>query len=301
MLKPLSASKWDYNMAAHLLNRAGFGGTPEDVQKLVSLGREQAVSYLLDFEKIPDATTDPDWAHPDPGRAERRRAIRNAPPDQRQQMQKVENQLIQSQMLELRGWWLDRMAKGPRPFQEKMTLFWHGHFATSVEKVRDPYYMWRQNALFRRLAVGNWLELLTETGKDPAMLVWLDQAQSRKAHPNENYAREVMELFTLGEGHYTEKDIAEAARALTGWSLEPDTQRFIERPFIHDYGEKTVLGRTGNLDGDDFLEQIVAQRQAAIFITAKIWNYFAGEMPSPELSAALAGPCSAAARTNSSR
>jgi len=288
MLKPLSTSQWDYNMAAHLLNRAGFGGTPEDVQKLVSLGREQAVSYLVDFEKTPDPTTDPEWAHPDPGRAERRRAARNAEPEQRRQMQKVENQLIQSQMLELRGWWLERMAKGPRPFQEKMTLFWHGHFATSVEKVRDPYYMWRQNSLFRRLAVGNWLELLTEAGKDPAMLVWLDQAQSRKDHPNENYAREVMELFALGEGNYTEKDIGEAARALTGWSLQPDTQRFMERPFIHDNGVKTVLGRTGNLDGDDFLEQIVAQPQAAVFITGKIWNYFAGEMPSPELSAALA-------------
>ena len=96
------------------------------------------------------------------------------------------------------------MASGPRPFQEKMVLFWHGHFATSVEKVRDAYFMWRQNELFRRLATGNWLQLLTSAGKDPAMLIWLDQAQSRKEHPNENFAREVMELFSLGEGHYTE-------------------------------------------------------------------------------------------------
>ena len=123
-------------------------------------------------------------------------------------------------MLELRGWWLQRMARGPRPFQEKMVLFWHGHFATSEEKVRNPYYMWRQNELFRRLATGNWELLLTEAGKDPAMLVWLDQAQSRKEHPNENFAREVMELFALGEGHYTEQDITECARALTGWSLD---------------------------------------------------------------------------------
>jgi uncharacterized protein (DUF1800 family) len=121
-------------------------------------------------------------------------------------------------MMELRGWWLNRMAKGPRPFQEKMTLFWHSHFATSVEKVKSAYYMWRQNELFRRLATGNWQLLLLEAGKDPAMLVWLDQAQSNKQHPNENFAREVMELFALGEGHYTEKDITEGARALTGWS-----------------------------------------------------------------------------------
>jgi uncharacterized protein (DUF1800 family) len=288
MLKPLSASKWDFTTAAHLLNRAGFGGTPGEIQKLVALGHEGAVSYLVDFERIPDHTADPDWAHPDPGKAERRRAARNASPEQRQQLQRQERQLENARILELRGWWLERMARGPRPFQEKMTLFWHGHFATSFEKVRDSYYMWRQNELFRRLATGNWLELLTETGKDPAMLVWLDQAQSRKDHPNENFAREVMELFSLGEGHYTEKDITEAARALTGWSLDPDSQKFIERPFIHDNGDKTILGKTGNMDGDDFIEQIVAQPQSATFITGKIWNYFAGEMPSPELNAELA-------------
>jgi len=216
------------------------------------------------------------------------RAAKNASPEQRQQMQRDERQIENGRILELRGWWLQRMAKGPRAFQEKMTLFWHGHFATSFEKVRDSYYMWRQNELFRRMATGNWLELLTEAGKDPAMLVWLDQAQSRKDHPNENFAREVMELFALGEGHYTEKDITEAARALTGWSLDPEPQKFIYRPFIHDNGEKIVLGKTGNLDGDDFLAQIVAQPQAAIFITAKLWNFFAGEMPSPKLNAGLA-------------
>jgi uncharacterized protein (DUF1800 family) len=288
MLKPLSPSRWDYTTAAHLLNRAGFGGTPSEIEKLVALGHERSVEYLVDFEKIPDPTADPDWAHPDPTRVEKRRAARTAAPEVRQQMQKEERQLENQRILELRGWWLQRMAKGPRPLQEKMTLFWHGHFATSFEKVRDAYYMWRQNELFRRLATGNWLELLTEAGKDPAMLVWLDQAQSRKDHPNENFAREVMELFALGEGHYTEKDITEAARSLTGWSLDPEQQKFVWRPFIHDNGEKTVLGRTGYLDGDDFIAQIVAQPQAAVFITAKLWNFFAGEMPSPELNAALA-------------
>lgn len=275
-------------MAAHLLNRAGFGGSPAEIEKLAAMGHEKAVSSLIDYEKIPDPTTDPDWAHPDPGKAERRRAAKNATPDQRREMQKAERQIENERILELRGWWLKRMAKGPRPFQEKMVLFWHGHFATSFEKVRDAYYMWRQNELFRRLATGNWLELLIEAGKDPAMLVWLDQAQSRKDHPNENFAREVMELFALGEGHYTEKDITEAARALTGWSLDQEGQRFVERPGIHDNGDKTVLGRTGNLDGEDFLKQIVAQPQAAMFITAKLWNFFAGEMPSPELNADLA-------------
>src|SRR5579862_7318248 len=288
MLRPLSASQWDFTTAAHLLNRAGFGGTPAEIEKLVALGPEQAVSSLVDYEKIPDPTTEPSWAHPDPGRAERRRIIRNATADQRKELQKQENMMLREDMLELRGWWLDRMATGPHPFQEKMVLFWHGHFATSFEKVRDPYYMWRQNDLFRRQATGNWLELLTQAGKDPAMLVWLDQAQSRKEHPNENFAREVMELFSLGEGHYTEHDITEAARALTGWSYEPLQQMFVYRPFFHDRGDKTIFGQTGNFDGDDFLTMIVAQPQAAKFITAKLWNFFAGQMPSPQLNDALA-------------
>ena len=148
--------------------------------------------------------------------------------------------------------------------------------------------MWRQNELFRRLATGNWLEMLIEVAKDPAMLLWLDQAQSRKQHPNENFAREVMELFALGEGHYTEKDITEAARALTGWSYDRPSQKFVERPFLHDTGSKTIFGKQGDFDGEDFLEMVVSQPQAGRFITAKLWNFFAGEMPSDDLTTALA-------------
>src|SRR2546430_637233 len=288
MLKPLPSTRWDFTTAAHLLNRAGFGGTPAEIEKLVALGPEQAVSHFVDYEKIQDNTRDPDWAKPDPDRVERFMAARSAPEEERKKMQRQEQQTQRQHMLELKRWWLERMASGPRPLQEKMVLFWHGHFATSMEKVRDAYLMWRQNELFRRLATGNWLELLMEVGKDPAMLVWLDQAQSKKEHPNENFAREVMELFALGEGHYTEKDITEAARALTGWSYDRVKQRFIERSNLHDDGEKTVLGRTGNLDGKIFLEQLVAQPQAARFITAKIWNFFAGQLASDELVTALA-------------
>lgn len=288
MLAQLNAARWNFVTAAHFLNRAGFGGTPGEIERLVSLGQQGAISFLVDYEKIPDPTSDPAWAQPDPERAKRLAALRQAGEEQRRELMKEEQQLQRERIMELRGWWLQRMAKGPRPLQEKMTLFWHGHFATSVEKVRDAYYMWRQNELFRRLASGNWLQLLVETAKDPAMLIWLDQAQSRKEHPNENFAREVMELFTLGEGHYTEKDITEAARAFTGWSLDRETRKFMDRPGMHDQGVKTVLGRTGNLNGEDVLEQIVAQPQAAIFITAKLWNFFAGEMPSVALNAALA-------------
>ena len=287
MLKPLAKDGWNYETAAHLLNRAGFGGPPEEIARLTDLGHDAALSSLLDFEKIPDPTPNPVWAVPDLGRAERLKTIQSMAPEARRQAQQVEQRAQAQRIIELRGWWLDRMARGPRPFQEKMVLFWHGHFATSYEKVRDGYYMWRQNELFRRLAADYWLRLLIEAGRDPAMLIWLDQAQSRKEHPNENYAREVMELFTLGEGHYTEKDVTEGARALTGWSLDRDAQRFIYRPALHDTGEKTFLGLTGNLNGEDVMAQIVAQPQAAVFITGKLWNFFAGQMPSPELNQAL--------------
>jgi uncharacterized protein (DUF1800 family) len=276
-------------MAAHLLNRAGFGGPPAAIQNLADLSQAQAISSLLDYEQIPDSTPAPDWAHPEPDRlAQLRQVNQTGTPDAKRQANQAENKMQYLRMVELRGWWLNRMAKGPRPFQEKMTLFWHGHFATSIEKVHDAYYMWRQNELFRRLATDNWLRLLIEMGKDPAMLVWLDQAESRKEHANENFAREVMELFALGIGHYTEKDVTEGARALTGWSLDRQTQRFVYRPAFHDDGDKTFLGMTGNLTGEDVLAQIVAQPQSAKFITGKIWNFFAGQMPSPDLNEALA-------------
>ncbi len=288
MLKPFAAVHWNFTTAAHLLNRAGFGGTPAEIEKLAAMSPQQAVSTLLDYERISDSTADPVWAKPDPDHAKKLAELRAASGDHKRELQKEERQLQRERLLELRHWWLERMAQGSRPFQEKMTLFWHGHFATSFTKVRDAYYMWRQNELFRRLATGNWLQMLIEVAKDPAMLVWLDQAQSRKQHPNENFAREAMELFTLGEGHYTEKDVTEAARAMTGWSLNREKQSFIHRPGAHDTGVKTVLGKTGNFTGEDVLEIIVAQPQAAVFITGKLWNFFAGEVPSPELNTALA-------------
>jgi uncharacterized protein (DUF1800 family) len=288
MLTPITTQRWDYKAAAHLLNRAGFGGTPAEIEKLVALGPQGAVASLLDFEKIPDATKNPEWAKPDPERVQRVQEFRKLSEEERRKALREEQQLQRQRMLELRGWWLQRMVSGPRPLQEKMTLFWHGHFATSMEKVREAYYMWRQNELFRRLCTGGWQQLLTEVAKDPAMLIWLDQTQSRREKPNENFARELMELFALGEGNYTEKDVTEAARALTGWTLDRANQRFAERERAHDPGSKTILGRTGNFNGDDVIKIVVDQPQAARFITAKLWNYFAGTPGSAELNEALA-------------
>jgi uncharacterized protein (DUF1800 family) len=288
MLKALPGSKWRFTTAAHLLNRAGFGGSPAEIEKLLALGPEAAVAHFVDYEKNSDPTPDPDWAKPDPERTKKFMEARQSGEEERRKRLREIQRADRQHALELRGWWLERMAKGPRPLQEKMVLFWHGHFATSVEKVREAYLMWRQNELFRRLATGNWLDMLIEVAQDPAMLLWLDQAQSRKEHPNENFAREVMELFTLGEGHYTEKDITEGARALTGWSYDRLGQKFINRPFQHDSGEKVIFGKRGNFDGEDFLEMIAAQPQAARFITAKLWSFFTGQMPSEETQTALA-------------
>jgi hypothetical protein len=162
-----------------------------------------------------------------------------------------------------------------------MTLFWHNHFATSQQKVRSLQLMYRQNALLRREALGNFATLLRGIAKDPAMLVYLDNAGNRRQAPNENFAREVMELFTLGEGHYTEHDIKEAARAFTGWSLDRESGDFTYRRMWHDFGEKTVFGRTARMDGDDVIDLLLARAETAQFIVAKVWREFVSPTPQP--------------------
>ncbi len=305
MLKPLPASRWNYASAAHLYNRAAFGGTPAEIHSLLRLGLEGAVSFFVDYERFPESDGRPDWAKPDPERNERlrqlgqteRQAMRSDMTGEQKRKEaekrrKAAQENQREQVLDLqqmRAQWLERMATGARPLQEKLTLFWHGHFATSAVKVRNAYYLWRQIDTFRRLGSGNWLALLQAAATDPAMLVWLDQAQSRREHPNENFARECMELFTLGEGHYTENDVTEAARAMTGWSLDHIREEFQFRPAMHDNGLKTVLGQTGRFNGQDVLQIIVAQPQAARFIAGKLWKFFAGDDCAPALLEALAG------------
>lgn len=288
MLSPISAGRWDFAAAAHLLNRAGFGGTPAEIETLARLRPAEAVARLVEFSATPDTPPAPAWAKPDPGRAEWLRKVRQATADERRELQREFQREQRQRMLELQTGWLSRMVSGPRPFQEKLTLFWHGHFATSVLKVKDAYLMWRQNEVFRRHGTGEWLTLLREVTKDPAMLVWLDQAQSKPDHPNENYARELMELFTLGEGHYTEKDVTEAARALTGLTYDRLHQEPTFRPRLRDLRDKTVFGRTGNFDGEDLLKIITAQPRSARFLTGKLWRFFAGTEPSDALTEAMA-------------
>ncbi|MEW6304112.1 MAG: DUF1800 domain-containing protein [Verrucomicrobiota bacterium] len=290
MLEPINPKQWDYRLAAHLLNRAGFGGPPDEIERLAKIGFDKAISYFVDFDRVSDPTPAPAWAKAESEEQweQRSAARRAADPKQRSQIDAMRRSQERKNLSDLLGWWLKRMANGSRPLQEKLTLFWHDHFATSYEKLENAYLMWLQNETFRRNAAGNWTRMLEEITVDPAMLVWLDQHTSNKRHPNENYAREVMELFSLGEGNYTERDVVETARALTGLALDKTRQNYVYKPEIHDEGAKTVLGKTGNLDWQDVLKLIQLQPQSQRFIAGKLWTWFAGVPPSRELTDALA-------------
>ncbi len=169
--------------------------------------------------------------------------------------------------------WTNVMVSTPYPLLEKTSLFWHGHFATRVE---NPYYEQELLHIIRTNALGSFRTMLKEVSKSPAMLQFLNNQQNKKQHPNENFAREVMELFTLGRGHYTEEDIKEAARAFTGWAIDGDGA-FVFRQRQHDDEQKTFLGKTGNFNGDDILDILLAQKQTAVFITQKIYRYFVSD------------------------
>ena len=261
-----------YDGARHLLNRTGFGATDAQIREFSSLDRAQAVERLLAGARR-EASIQPPALVNEPFEPFYR--LRQMSDEER----KAAQRRLFEQGFELRAWWLREMLLTPSPLTERMTLFWHNHFATSQQKVRSNQLMYRQNALLRREALGNFATLLHAVAKDPAMLVYLDNAGSRKQAPNENFAREVMELFTLGEGRYGEQDVKEAARAFTGWSLDRDTGEFVYRRIWHDYGEKTVIGKTGRLDGDDVLDILLSRPEAAQFIAAKMWREFVSPTP----------------------
>jgi hypothetical protein len=307
-LSPIGAEDWGYAQARHLLERAGFGGTPDEVAALAAMTPEAAVEHLVDYEAIPNDQL-PAFDHSgihDPGLVgfpPSRPATTNlaketgaalgvqVKPSGNRPLQPVVDKFffwLRASMLETRRvayWWANRMLNTRRPLEEKMTLFWHGHFATSEAKVRDYRKMLRQNETFRRLATGNFRDLMVAVAKDPAMLAFLDAGVNVKGAPNENFAREIMELFTMGVGHYSEADIREAARAFTGWNANELT--FLVNAEKHDADPKTVLGRTGNLDGVDVIDVIMAQPATAEFMAAKIYRYFVRDELSDELEAEL--------------
>jgi hypothetical protein len=190
------------------------------------------------------------------------------------------------QFARVREWWVQAMIRTKFPLRERMVLFWHGHFTSGYRDVRNSYHMYVQNTLFRRLAAGNFRTLLHEISKDPAMLEYLDNNRNRKEHPNENYAREVMELFTLGVGNYTEEDIQQLARGLTGWTFVGNRFEFAKRE--HDDGPKTFLGRRGRFGGDEMLDIILEQPAASRHLATKLWAFFAGGETDPAILDGLA-------------
>ncbi len=251
---PTADNPWTAQRVGHLYRRAAFGANWEQLQKGVELGPEKLVDLLLKGTEGGDAFEKETlrWGATI-GR------VNNAP--------------------QASEWWIYRMLYTPHPLREKLTLFWHNHFATSNAKVLNVGYMMGQHELLYRHALGNFADLLQGISKDPAMLIWLDTIQSKKGMPNENYARELMELFSLGIGHYSETDIREAARAFTGWELKGG--KFYENAAQHDDGEKSVLGQKGKWKGEDVVRICLEQKACASFIARKLFRFFVSETIEP--------------------
>jgi uncharacterized protein (DUF1800 family) len=258
--------------ARHLLGRTGFMPSPAETASWVGLSREAAVDKLLGDALRSQASKAPPSFVGEPIR----------PPLRAQadvEARKEALRQLRADTVALAAWWLQQMRETPTPLAERMTLFWHNHFATSVQKVRQAQGMYLQHQLLRRHALGSFRELLHGMARDPAMLVYLDGAANRAQAPNENFAREVMELFTLGEGQYTEQDIREAARAFSGWAVDRETWTARFRPRQHDGGEKTLLGRRGRFDAADALDVMLDQPAAPRFIVGKLWREFVSPAP----------------------
>jgi uncharacterized protein (DUF1800 family) len=267
----------DQQKVAHLLRRFGLGASEAEVAYYGERGLTGAVDKLLSYEDVDEGfSVDPmSFAVQKNGKL------------------KIEG---------VQEWWLMRLIATRRPLQEKMTLFWHDHFATSSDKVSSPNLMLTQNEILRAGATGKFKDLLLNVGKDPAMLLWLDNQYNVKGQPNENFAREVMELFTLGIGHYTENDVQEAARAFTGWSFGSrgrrqakgqklaKNQSFVDRADQHDDGPKAFLGNQGKFDGDDIVGILCGSPQTARYLTWKLWEWFGYANPEPELIERLSQP-----------
>lgn len=258
----------DRDKVAHLLRRFGFGASEAELDYYSKDGVRGAIDLLLSPDKVEEAPIPP--------------------------ITDFKNNNNTVQMPAVQGHWFLRLAMTRRPLVEKMTLFWHDHFAVSAAKVNQPPNMYQNIETLRQGALGNFYELLTNVSKDPAMIFWLDNQENVRGKPNENFAREVMELFTLGIGHYSEKDVQEAARAFTGWGFRRRPRRpnaegavdfrgadyvFNQRNF--DSSAKTILGKTGDFTGEQVLEMLANHPQTARYLAKKLWTFFVYPDPEP--------------------
>jgi hypothetical protein len=251
---PDAQQPWDLKWAGHLYRRAGFGANLSELRQAVKRGLPATLDLLL---------------HGAPDAAARESFLVGL----------GDSTLNEEDAGKLRAWWVYCMLFTKHPLHEKMTLFWHNHFATSIAKVQRVPLMYNQNKLLRQHALGTFRPLLMGISHDPAMLVWLDSNSNVKGKANENYARELMELFSLGVGNYSETDVREAARAFTGWHTDDD--KFDFNPLFHDDGEKTVLKQTGKWDGNEIVRIVLEQPAAAQFLVRKLYHFFVNETVTP--------------------
>lgn len=254
--EPTTQEPWDARRVRHLMRRGGFGAKPSEIKELVELGPAKTIDRILSKNNT--------------------QALEAFEQESSQIVSAIRSG---GSIDSLAAWWLHRMIHTPSPLVEKITLFWHGHFATGADKVNDIELMVQQNKLLREHALGDFRKMVHEVSKDPAMLLYLDSASNRKTHPNENYARELMELFCLGEGNYTEQDVQQLARCFTGWEIRRKSFRF--NPYQHDSGLKTLLDRQGIESGQEAIDAVLAHRSMPTFIAGKLVRFFVCDEPNP--------------------
>ncbi len=247
-------NSWTRRQAAHLFRRAGFAASSEELDKAITQKPSELVSSLVNNRPETDEY-------------------------QQEVSDLARSVLATADVKKLPAWWTYRFLTTNDPLREKTTLFWHGHFATSGDKVTDAKLMFQQNEMLREHALGDFGAMVHEISHDPAMLIYLDSATNRKAHPNENFAREVMELFCLGEGQYTENDIRELSRCFTGWEIRNGKFRF--NRYQHDSGEKSIMGKKGKYGGEEGVKIVLDQKSAPYFIIGKLVRYFVADEPTP--------------------
>ena len=261
--------------AAHLLRRTGFDVRPENVQKLASLNRRDAVESIVNNAQIGLQVLPPAWALDN-------KLVPKYPITAPKAIKKMANREMVDQqrewLYELQDWLVEQVLVSDNPLAERMTLFWQNHFVSAWKKVRNSQLMFDQYMTLRRNALGSFADMLYAMVRDPAMLIYLDNGLNRKGSPNENLAREILELFSLGEGHYSERDIKEAARALSGWTVNRKAEFAINRRH-HDEGVKSILGATGRFDAEDLVDIILNQEVTAKYIVSKLWQEFVSPEP----------------------
>jgi uncharacterized protein (DUF1800 family) len=249
------------NALAHLYRRAGFGATPAELEAAGKLGFEASVDKLLaGLTEADSAGSALELPHLTP------LAQANIPGFSYDDY---------TEFIALSTWWIDRMIVTDTPLREKLVLLLHEQFPTSYQKVGYSELMYHQNELFRTLGPGSFDTLTQAVAKDPAMLIWLDTGTDHKAHPNENFARELMERFTMGVGNYTEEDVRHAARAFTGWTLDYTTGDFFFNVYDHDGGEKRFLGKTGRWQGQDIIDMATQTTTSSKWVVARFWSWLA--------------------------